>query len=244
VRQLIAGNWKMHGRAADVARIVAPLIDAAGRLDADLLVCPPATLVTAAAALVAGSAVGVGAQDCHKWAQGACTGDISAAMLFDAGARFVIIGHSERRTGHGETDALVRAKAVAAVGAGLTPIVCVGEDEPQRLAGRAGEVVRLQLAGSLPDGFAGVIAYEPLWAIGTGRVASADQIAAIHACLRAALVEQLGVETGGGTRILYGGSVKPENAAEVLAVPEVGGALVGGASLDPAAFLAIARAAA
>jgi triosephosphate isomerase len=240
MRQLIAGNWKMNGLFADVPRIVGPLLRAAGGLGCDLLVCPPATLIAAAARLAEGSALAVGAQDCHAEPAGACTGDISAPMLHDAGARWVILGHSERRTGHGETDAMVRAKAEAAMAAGLTPIVCVGEDESVRLAGRAEEVVRSQLAGSLPDGFAGVVAYEPVWAIGTGRTAAEPQVAAMHAAIRGALIERFG-PAGAELRILYGGSVKPANAAALLAIEEVGGALVGGASLEPEAFLSIAR---
>ncbi len=243
MRALIAGNWKMNGRLADVARIVAPLPAAAGALGCDLLVCPPATLLAAVARLLDGSAVSVGAQDCAALPDGAHTGDLSAGMLRDAGATCVIIGHSERRADHGETDGVVRAKVTQAVAAGLTPIVCVGESEAQRLDGHALDVVRGQLAGSLPDGFAGAVAYEPVWAIGTGRTPTPAQVAEVHAAIRAALVARFGA-AGRGTRILYGGSVKPGNAAELLALAEVGGALVGGASLNAADFLAIARAAA
>ncbi|HET9020168.1 MAG TPA: triose-phosphate isomerase [Acetobacteraceae bacterium] len=234
MRALIAGNWKMNGRLADAGRIAAPVGEAAASLSCDLLVCPPATLLAAVAQCLAGSAATVGAQDCHAAPDGAHTGDLSAAMLRDAGATWVILGHSERRADHGETDAIVRAKAVAAQAAGLAPIVCVGETEAERQAGTHLAVVRRQLAGSLPDGFAGVVAYEPVWAIGSGRTPTLEQVAEMHGAIRDAV--------GAGVRILYGGSVKPANAAELLAVPEVGGALVGGASLKAGDFLAIARA--
>jgi triosephosphate isomerase len=240
MRALIAGNWKMNGIRADIARIVAPLRAPAETLPCDLLVCPPATLVAAAAQALAGSKVGVGGQDCHAMPCGAHTGDVSAAMLRDAGAAWVILGHSERRADHAETDAQVRAKVEAAVAAGLTPIVCVGETEAERLAGRETAVVGRQLAGSLPDGFAGVVAYEPIWAIGTGRTATEADVAAMHGFIRGVLVARCGV-AGSAVRILYGGSVKPSNAAALLNLPEVGGALVGGASLDAKDFLAIAR---
>jgi triosephosphate isomerase len=245
MRQLIAGNWKMNGLGPEVAAIAAPLAAAAPACD--LLVCPPATLIAPVAAVLAGSAVAVGGQDCHAKPSGAHTGDLSAAMLRDAGAAWVILGHSERRADHGESDALVRAKALAATEAGLTPIVCVGETEAQRQAGQAEAVIGAQLEGSLPPGFAnpgfaGVVAYEPVWAIGTGRTATVGDVAAMHAHIRTTLTRLLG-STGAGVRILYGGSVKPDNAASLLAVAEVGGALVGGASLKAADFLAIAAAA-
>jgi triosephosphate isomerase len=240
MRQLIAGNWKMNGLGPEVAAIAAPLAAAAPACD--LLVCPPATLIAPVAAVLAGSAVAVGGQDCHARPSGAHTGDLSAAMLRDAGAAWVILGHSERRADHGESDALVRAKALAATEAGLTPIVCVGETEAQRQAGQAEAVIGAQLEGSLPPGFAGVVAYEPVWAIGTGRTATVGDVAAMHAHIRATLIRLLG-SAGAGVRILYGGSVKPDNAASLLAVAEVGGALVGGASLKAADFLAIAAAA-
>ena len=248
VRPLIAGNWKMHGLREDglaLARAVAGGAGGAG--GAELLVCPPATLVReVAAALEGGAAVAVGGQDCHAAAKGAHTGDVSAPMLRDAGARFVILGHSERRADHGEGDAAVLAKAEAAIAAGLVPIVCVGESEAERLAGEAEAVVTRQLDGSLPDGFAGaagVVAYEPVWAIGTGRTPTESDIAAIHGAIRARLRARFG-EAGGALRILYGGSVKPANAKAILAVEDVDGALVGGASLVAADFLAIAAAAA
>ena len=242
MRQLIAGNWKMNGLTAPANVIVAPLRDAAAGLLCDLLVCPPFTQVAAVAHLLSGSAVAVGGQDCHTAPQGAHTGDISAPMLRDAGATWVILGHSERRQNHGETDALVHAKVQAAVAAGLAPIVCVGETEAQRQSGQETEVVGWQLSGSLPKPFAGVVAYEPVWAIGTGKTATEQDVATMHAFIREELVRQFG-EAGRGVRILYGGSVNPKNAASLLAVPEVGGALVGGASLKAEDFLAIARAA-
>ena len=240
MRQLIAGNWKMHGLTDEAAAIVTPLLDA-GELVRDLLVCPPATQIAAVARILAGSRVAVGGQDCHKETHGAHTGDISAAMLRDAGASFVILGHSERRQNHRETDALVRAKTLAAVTAELTPIVCVGETDDERQAGQQAAVVGAQLTGSLPDHFTGVIAYEPVWAIGTGRTATEADVAAMHAFIRGQLVVRFG-EVGQEIRILYGGSVRPSNAAALLAIPHVGGALVGGASLKAEDFLGIARA--
>ena len=242
MRQLIAGNWKMNGLAAPAAGLALALRQGAAGLACDLLVCPPATVLAAVARALAGSAVAVGGQDCHAAAAGAHTGDISAAMLRDAGAEWVILGHSERRTLHGETDAAVRAKAQAAAAAGLTAIICVGETAAERAAGRQEAVVCAQLAGSLPAGFAAVVAYEPLWAIGTGRNAAEAEVAAMHAAIRAELVRLLGA-AGRGLRILYGGSVKPDNARALLGVPEVGGALVGGASLVAGDFLSIAAAA-
>ncbi|MGG5818662.1 triose-phosphate isomerase [Falsiroseomonas sp. HW251] len=242
MRPLIAGNWKMHGTLAEAAALAGSVRDGAGGLQADLLVCPAFLHVAGVAALLAGSPVAVGAQDCHAAAKGAHTGDVSAPMLKDAGAAFVILGHSERRADHGETDAAIRAKAEAAAVAGLTPIVCVGETEAERLAGQAEAVVERQLAGSLPDGFAGVVAYEPVWAIGTGRTPTEADIAAIHAVIRARLAARFGA-AGQGMRVLYGGSMKPGNAKAILALPNVDGGLVGGASLVPADFLAIAKAA-
>ena len=244
VRPLIAGNWKMHGLRADglaLARAVA----GGGGGPAELLVCPPSTLVREVSAALEGGPVAVGAQDCHAAAKGAHTGDVSAPMLHDAGCTHVILGHSERRADHGESDAAVLAKAGAALAAGLVPVVCVGESEAERLAGQAEAVVTRQLDGSLPDGFAaagGVVAYEPVWAIGTGRTPTESDIAAIHAAIRGRLRARFG-EAGGGLRILYGGSVKPANAAGILALENVDGALVGGASLVAADFLAIAAAA-
>jgi triosephosphate isomerase (TIM) len=242
MRQLIAGNWKMNGLSGEAAAIVTPLRDAADSLACDLLVCPPFTQIAAVASLLAGSAVAVGGQDCHTAEKGAHTGDISAAMLRDCHATWAILGHSERRQDHHESDALVLAKTKAAIAAGLTPIVCVGETEAQRASGQQNTVVGGQLAGSLPEGFAGVVAYEPVWAIGTGKTATEADVAAMHLFIRETLVRQLG-SAGEGMRILYGGSVRPANAAALLAVPHVGGALVGGASLKAEEFLGIARAA-
>jgi triosephosphate isomerase len=208
-----------------------------------VLVCPPFTALSAVAAVLHGSRVAVGAQDCHQAANGAFTGDVAAPMLADLGCSAVIVGHSERRQFHGETSLQVRAKAVAAVAAGLMPVICVGETEAERDAGAAEALVCVQVAESVPDGFAGALAYEPIWAIGTGRTATEDDVAAMHAAIRRALLARLG-PAGAAVRILYGGSVKPDNAAGLLAVPDVGGALVGGASLDAASFLRIAAASA
>lgn len=245
-RYLIAGNWKMHCRrsdgtalAADLAARVGPVADPRF----DLLVCPPATIITPVAQAVAGSAVFVGGQDCHAQAQGAHTGDIAAEMLADAGAGWVIVGHSERRTNHAESSATIKGKAAAALRAGLSAIVCVGETEAQRDAGQAEPVVAAQLAGSIPDGATAattVIAYEPVWAIGTGRTPTLADIAAMHAMIRARL-SGLVVDPD-AVRILYGGSVKPSNAAEILGLADVDGALVGGASLKADDFWSIAQA--
>ena len=242
MRQLIAGNWKMHGLSADAVALAKGVAAGAGGLACDLLVCPPAVHLAAVAQALAGSAVALGGQDCHQAKQGAHTGDVSGPMLRDIGATWVILGHSERRQNHGETDELVREKTLAAVEAGLTPIVCVGETADQRSGGQETEVVGWQLAGSLPKPFTGVVAYEPVWAIGTGKTATDEDVAAMHAFIREELVRQFG-EAGNGVLILYGGSVRPANAASLLAVPHVGGALVGGASLKAEDFLAIARAA-
>ena len=244
--RLIAGNWKMNGVSADLAEAVA-LAEALKETPASVRValCPPATLVERMARAVAGSAVLVGGEDCHAAVSGAYTGDISAEMLAEAGAKLVIVGHSERRAGHGETDAIVAAKAWAAVRAGLEPIICVGETLAEREAGRALEVVTGQISGSVPaelSGAAVTVAYEPVWAIGTGLTPTIAQIEEVHAAIRQALVKALG-PAGAAVAILYGGSVKPSNAAEILHTAEVGGALVGGASLKAADFLQIVRAA-
>jgi len=241
VRPLIAGNWKMHGTLAEALALAGDVAAGVGGLKVDLLVCPPALHLVSVAQALRGEAVAVGGQDCHAAPKGAHTGDVSAPMLADAGASHVILGHSERRADHAETDAVVRAKVVAALAAGLIPVVCVGETEAERLAGQAEALVGRQLAGSLPDGFEGVVAYEPVWAIGTGRVPTEADIAAIHAAIRASLVARFA--GGGAMRILYGGSMKPGNAAAILALAHVDGGLVGGASLIAADFLAIARAA-
>lgn len=238
-RKLAAGNWKMNGLAADLDQIDA-LSVAHPAPECDILICPPATLIARMAERAAGSAIHVGGQDCHTAESGAHTGDISAPMLRDAGATHVILGHSERRADHGETDALVRAKAEAAHRAGLTAIICVGETEAERDAGRTLDVIDAQLSGSLPATARAqttVIAYEPVWAIGTGRTPSAEQIAEVHAHLRARLIELM--PDGADARLLYGGSVKPSNAAQIFAIANVDGALVGGASLKAADFSAI-----
>ncbi len=232
-RKLAAGNWKMNGLADDLKEVEA-LLEAHPVPGCDILICPPATLLSRMADLVAGRPLSLGGQDCHAASSGAHTGDLSAAMLADAGARCVIVGHSERRADHGESDADVAAKARAALDAGLDPIVCVGETLEEREAGRTLEVVEGQLEGSLPQGDAPpdrlTVAYEPVWAIGTGRVPTTDQIAEVHGALRDLLKRRFG-EAGQEIRILYGGSVKPGNAAEIFAVANVDGALVGGASL-------------
>jgi triosephosphate isomerase len=242
MRKLVVGNWKMNGLGAEAEALARAVRDGAGDSPAQLVVCPPFTQIVAVAAILAASAVSVGGQDCHPTAFGPHTGDISAPMLWDAGARWVILGHSERRGAHGESDALVRAKALAAVAAGLTPIVCVGETEADRGAGGQEAVVTAQLTASLPEDFQGVVAYEPVWAIGTGRTPKEAEIAGMHAVIRAHLASAFGVH-GKEMAILYGGSVKPANAPAILALPEVGGGLIGGASLVAADFLAIAAAA-
>ncbi len=232
-RRLAAGNWKMHGLADSLAAI-ADLSAAHPDPACDIVICPPATLIHRAADLVLGRAVSIGAQDCHAEDAGAHTGDISAPMLRDAGATTVILGHSERRADHGETDAAIRAKTHAALRAGLLPILCVGETLAQREAGETLGILSTQLALSLPDearDHAIVIAYEPVWAIGSGLTPDPDQISAVHAHIRAEMSARFGTEMAGATRILYGGSVKPANAASIFAAPDVDGALVGGASL-------------
>ena len=241
LRPLVAGNWKMNGLAASEAEL-AGIIAGAGRCRCDLMVCPPATLIVEFAAAARGSSVTIGGQDCHPEASGAHTGDIAAEQLVDAGAHAVIVGHSERRADHHETDALVRAKALAARRAGLLAIVCVGEQRAEREAGKTLDVVGRQLEGSLPDGATGanlVIAYEPVWAIGTGLTPTPKDVAEVHSFIRKTLTQRFGSE-GGSIRILYGGSVKPSNAQELLTVADVNGALVGGASLKAADFLGIA----
>ena len=244
VRPLIAGNWKMHGLAAEAQALARAVAAGAAGLKAEVLICPPATLIAPLTQACAGL-VALGGQDCHEAAKGAHTGDIAAAMLKDAGAAYVILGHSERRMAYRETSHRVRAKAEAALAAGLIPVVCVGEPEDDRLLGRAEEVVAEQMAESLPEGFGaagGVVAYEPVWAIGTGRTPTEADITAMHAMMRAKLAETFPGK-GAGLRLLYGGSVKPGNALAILALPHVDGALVGGASLVAEDFLAIARAA-
>jgi len=244
-RKLAAGNWKMNGLAAATAELEALIASSSGTA-AEVLICPPATLIAGFAAKARGSAVAIGAQDCPAAASGAHTGDIAAEMIADAGGTHVIVGHSERRADHGETDAEVRAKAEAAWRAGLTAIVCVGETEAERDAGKALEIVGGQLSGSVPEGATAanlVVAYEPVWAIGTGRTPSLADIAEMHDFMRARLVERFGAATGEAVRLLYGGSVKPGNAAEIFGVSNVDGGLVGGASLKAADFSAIVAAA-
>jgi triosephosphate isomerase len=246
MRKLVAGNWKMNGLAADGLALARGLVRLAASepLACDLLLCPPATLTMAVRDVLAGSSVFLGGQDCHTRPHGAHTGDLSAAMLRDAGCSHVILGHSERRTDHHESDALIRAKVKAAREAGLVAILCLGETAQQRDAGQTLAVVARQLAGSLPDGMGPaqlVIAYEPVWAIGTGRTPTAADVAAVHAHIRAELKGK--VAAPAEIRLLYGGSVKPGNAAELLHVANVDGALVGGASLVAADFWAIAKAA-
>jgi triosephosphate isomerase len=244
IRPLIAGNWKMNGLRASIVELDAMLAGAATvAAKADLMVCPPATLVAAFAERAAGTTkLCVGAQDCHPKPSGAHTGDIAAEMLADAGAKAVIVGHSERRDDHGESDALVRQKAEAVWRAGLLAIVCIGETREQRDAGKTLDICGGQLLGSLPDrSTAGnlVVAYEPIWAIGTGLTPTPGDVEQVHRFIRDSLTARFKGE-GSRVRILYGGSVKPSNAAELMAVANVNGALVGGASLKAADFLAIA----
>lgn len=246
-KPLIAGNWKMNGLRADLSEIQAmakgstPVL----RKKADLLVCTPATILFTASAVVIGSGVSTGGQDCHAKTSGAHTGDLSAAMLFDAGASAVIVGHSERRTDHAEKDAEVKAKAEAVIAQGMLAIICVGETRAEREAGKALAVVRRQLRGSVPAGGSAsdiVIAYEPVWAIGTRLTPTNADIAEMHADIRKTLKGILAKGEAEKCRVLYGGSVKPSNAAEILALEDVDGALIGGASLKAADFLAIAGA--
>ncbi|QJU56397.1 triose-phosphate isomerase [Sphingomonas sp. AP4-R1] len=244
LRKLVAGNWKMNGTRAKLAELDGIVSAADAAPGVDVAICPPFTLIDAAVA--AAPSLPIGAQDCHHAVQGAHTGCVSAEMIVDLGARYVILGHSERRTDQHETDRDARGKALAAFAAGLTAIICVGETGAQRDAGRAGIVVAGQLEGSIPaTGTAAnlVIAYEPVWAIGSGRTPSLAEVKEMHGLIRAKLEAILGIE-GAGVRILYGGSVNPGNAAELLAVPDVDGALVGGASLTAAQFVPIIEAAA
>ncbi|MGA0545667.1 triose-phosphate isomerase [Brevundimonas sp. VNH65] len=244
--KMIVGNWKMNGRGEDLSEVLA-LASALAVQPSEhrVAICPPATLIERLARAAVGGAVEIGGQDCHEAPGGAFTGSISASMLADAGARLVILGHSERRAAFGESDGLVAAKVEAALAAGLEPIICVGETLEQREAGDAVAVVSAQVKGSAPDALKGqafAVAYEPVWAIGTGLTPTTGQIEEVHRAVRAALIERLGVNDGGAAPILYGGSVKPGNAAEILSADEVGGALVGGASLKAEDFLGIIRA--
>ena len=238
-RPLVAGNWKMNGLAVSEGELT-KIVNGAAGIKAGLMICPPATLIADFAAAARRSAVAIVGQDCHAASSGAHTGDIAAEMLKDAGAVAVIVGHSERRTDHHETDAQVRAKALAAHRAGLIAIVCIGEQRTEREVGETLAVLGRQIDGSLPDAASGlVIAYEPVWAIGTGLTPTAADVAEAHAFIRKKLVERYGAD-GSGVRILYGGSVKPANAKELLTIADVNGALVGGASLKAADFLGIA----
>jgi triosephosphate isomerase (TIM) len=247
-KPLVAGNWKMNGMAASAPEFVRIVGAYQGGMKSavDLMVFPPFTLLTSFATASRGAGVLVGAQDCHAAPSGAHTGDVSAEMIADAGGRAVIVGHSERRADHGETDATVRAKAEAARRAGLVAVICVGETRAEREAGDARRIVGAQLAGSLPDGASAehvVVAYEPVWAIGTGLTPTVEEVAEMHGFVRGELAARFGPD-GAKIRVLYGGSVKPDNAKDLLSVADVDGALVGGASLKADDFLAIARAAA
>lgn len=241
VRPLVAGNWKMNGLEASLGEVDKLAAGIGASAPCDVMICPPATLLARLASRATGKAIAVGGQDCHANVSGAHTGDIAAEMLKDAGATAVIVGHSERRADHAETDVIVRAKAEAAHRAGLIAIVCVGETEAERKAGRTLDVVGRQLQGSLPDAATAantVVAYEPVWAIGTGLTPTTADVAQVHAALRNALSKRFGA-TGQSMRLLYGGSVKPSNAKELMSVPHVNGALVGGASLKADDFLGI-----
>ena len=244
IRPLVAGNWKMNGLSGSLSELTAlrARLEAKPVPEADAMVCPPATLLTRAQDVLAGSQIILGAQDCSSHPSGAHTGDISAEMLADAGAKAVIVGHSERRHDHGETDAEVHAKALAAYRAGLTAIVCIGETEAQYRNGHTLDILRSQLEGSVPEGARAnttVVAYEPVWAIGSGLTPTPPEVAQVHGLIRSVLGQMLGDSEAGAMRILYGGSVKPANAAELLFVPDVNGALVGGASLKAEDFYEI-----
>jgi triosephosphate isomerase len=244
IRPLVAGNWKMNGVGSSLAELhdLRERFAQAPVPEADVMVCPPATLLSRAREVLAGSAIAIGAQDCNPLPSGPHTGDISAEMLADAGATAVIVGHSERRIDHGETDVLVHAKALAAYRAGLMAIICIGETEAQHRDGETLDVLKSQLQGSVPEearAASTVIAYEPVWAIGSGLTPTPQDVADVHAFIRTTLSQLLGQAESGAMRILYGGSVKPANAAELLFVPDVNGALVGGASLKAADFYRI-----
>jgi triosephosphate isomerase len=246
IRPLVAGNWKMNGLAASLAELTSIGKGFMGGLEteADALICVPATLLARAADVLSATPVAVGGQDCHGKQSGAHTGDVSAEMLKDAGARYVIVGHSERRADHGETDAMVAEKAAAGWRAGLVSIICIGETREERDAGQTLDVLSRQIAGSVPveaEPSNTVIAYEPVWAIGTGLTPTAEDVAQAHQHIRAQLAKRIG-ESAARMRILYGGSVKPSNALELLAIANVDGALIGGASLKAADFLGIAEA--
>lgn len=236
-RKLAVGNWKMNGLMASLDELKT-LVQSHGDVGTDVLICPPATLLTAARD-IAGDKIAIGGQDCHAEASGAHTGDISAEMIRDAGGTYVILGHSERREDHEETDENVRAKAKAAIAAGLTVVICVGESLEEREAANTLDIIGGQLAGSIPDLVTGqtlVVAYEPIWAIGTGKTPTLDEIGEVHDFIRSRLERRFGAGVGRSTPILYGGSVKPGNAAEIFGVSNVDGALVGGASLKAEDF--------
>ncbi|WP_321336488.1 triose-phosphate isomerase [Breoghania sp.] len=246
IKPLVAGNWKMNGLRASLGEItaIAQAVDPALGANVDIMICPPASLVALAAETGRGTSVAIGGQDCHAKVSGAHTGDVSAEMLADAGASAVIVGHSERRADHGESDEMVRAKAEAAWRAGLVAIICLGESETERKSGATLDVIAGQLAGSVPEGATAgntVIAYEPIWAIGTGLTPTAEDVAQVHAALRKDLIARFGAE-GEAMRLLYGGSVKPSNAGELMSVENVNGALVGGASLKAVDFVGILKA--
>jgi len=244
IRPLVAGNWKMNGLDSSLAELAAlrERLVQAPVPEAEIMVCPPATLLTRAAQVLAGTQIELGAQNCHPLVSGAHTGDISAEMLADAGASAVIVGHSERRIDHGETDSLVNAKALAAYRAGLTAIICIGETEAEHRDGATLDVLKRQLRGSVPEEARAantVIAYEPVWAIGSGLTPTPADVTEVHGFIRGVLSQLLGEPQAGAMRLLYGGSVKPANASELLFVPDVNGALVGGASLKAGDFYAI-----
>ena len=246
-KTLIAGNWKMNGLLSDgvdLAKGIASEVKSMGKPTCEFLVCPPFTLLTSVKKALRGAKVALGAQDCHFNEKGAHTGDVSPVMLKEIGCSYVILGHSERRADHGETDALVSKKASAVYAQGLKAIICIGETEAQRDAGKTIEVCTSQIAGSVPDEATAnntVIAYEPVWAIGTGKTPTPQDVEEVHAAVRKALAKKLGKSTANKMRILYGGSVKPSNAAELLSLPDVDGALIGGASLKVEDFIGIAQ---
>ncbi len=243
---MIAGNWKMNGLLGDAETLVSGIAEGLTMNGVEVVVCPPFVAIERVVATVANSAIKVGGQTCHAAEKGAHTGDVSAVMLGDAGCSHVILGHSERRTDHGETDPDVAAKVSAAWAAGLTAIVCVGETEAERDAGATNEVVGGQVAGSIPDGATVanlVVAYEPVWAIGTGRTPTVAEAGDVHRHIRGCLAARFGTDVASGVRILYGGSMKPDNASDFLADPDIDGGLIGGASLKPDDFLAIIDAA-
>ena len=244
IKPLVAGNWKMNGQRASAAEIqkLSEATKSAPVKDVDVMICPPSTLLLAFSKLLDGHSILLGGQDCHTGISGANTGDISPEMLADAGAAAIIVGHSERRADHGETDAMVKAKAEAVHRSGLTAIVCIGETQGQRNAGLTLKVAQRQLGNSVPEGAQAantIIAYEPVWAIGTGLVPTLEDVGEVHALVRAQLTDMLGAQEGEAMRILYGGSVKASNARELMSVDDVNGALVGGASLKADDFLGI-----